>query len=131
MPVKILLDTNFLLIPGQFKVDIFSEIHRICDFSYEIVVLDRTIDELESIAAQQRGKDKMAAKLALQLIKVKKPVILASKTATFKNVDKTILELAAKERLMVATQDRLLKSELKKLGIGLIELRQEKYLRFE
>ncbi|MBW2991754.1 hypothetical protein KY345_00870 [Candidatus Woesearchaeota archaeon] len=29
---KIILDTNFLLIPGQFKIDIFSEIRRICDF---------------------------------------------------------------------------------------------------
>ena len=49
----VLLDTNFLLIPAQFKVDIFSEIDRICTFQYEIAVLDKTIDELNKIIKEQ------------------------------------------------------------------------------
>ena len=43
---KIILDTNFLLIPAQFNVDIFSEIERICDFQYQLCIVDKTLSEL-------------------------------------------------------------------------------------
>ena len=33
---KIILDTNFLITAIKFKVDIFTEINRICDFNYKI-----------------------------------------------------------------------------------------------
>ena len=53
---KIILDTNFLLIPSQFNVDIFTEIDRICLFKYKLCVLDETINELNSIIEKQKGK---------------------------------------------------------------------------
>ena len=68
---KIILDTNFLLIPSQSKVDIFAEIDKICMFKYELCIVDKTIDELNNIIEKQKGKHKAAAKLALQLIKSK------------------------------------------------------------
>ena len=69
--MKIILDTNFLLIPGTLKVDIFEEIKRICDFKYTLHIIDKTVDELKKITETQRGKYKTAAKLALMLIKKK------------------------------------------------------------
>ncbi|MBI2133787.1 nucleotide-binding protein [Candidatus Woesearchaeota archaeon] len=129
MPAKILLDTNFMLIPGQFGVDIFEEINRICIFSHEPVILEESLKELDGIIMGQKGKDKAAAKLAIELIK--KKGIMTLKTATFKNVDKTILELAPKEGLIVATQDKELRHELKKLGVRTIVLMQKKYLKLE
>lgn len=128
MPVKIILDTNFLLIPGQFRVDIFSEIDRICSFRHELCVLDSSIGELKGIIGSGKGADKAAARLALQLIKAKKARILSSKTATFKNVDETIIDLAAKNKAIVATQDKELRTRLRKLGAKVIVLRQKKYL---
>ena len=71
MTKKIILDTNFLLIPAQFKVDIFSEIVRIADFSYELFIIDKTLDELKKITETQKVKDRFAANLALQLLKAK------------------------------------------------------------
>ena len=73
---RIILDTNFLLIPAQFKVDIFSEIQRIADFKYQLYILDKTITELKKIQKEQRGKHKRAAKLGLDLIKKKKVKII-------------------------------------------------------
>ena len=78
MIAKILLDTNFLLIPGQFKVDIFSEIERICTFNFELCVLDVTIEELENIARKQVGRDKAAALLAMKLLKAKRVEVIDS-----------------------------------------------------
>ena len=43
---KIMLDTNFLLIPFQFKVDIFSEIERICNFNYKLCIFEQSLEEL-------------------------------------------------------------------------------------
>jgi len=66
---KIVLDTNFLLAIGQFHIDIFSELERICDFPYNIYVLNKTIDELNKINDNSGKKvDRESAKLALQLM---------------------------------------------------------------
>ena len=116
---EIILDTNFLLIPGQFKVDIFSEIDRVCPFSYDLYVLDKSINELERIM----GKDKPAAKLALSLIKAKKLKIL--KTSEKKSVDDLILGM---NDVIVATLDKELIRRLKEKGTKIIRLRQKKYL---
>ena len=47
---NIILDTNFLMIPLQFKVDIFSEIERICNFKYELLVPEASVKELENLS---------------------------------------------------------------------------------
>lgn len=124
---KILLDTNFLLIPGQFKVDIFSELDRICDFSFEIAVLDRTIEELKSIYEKQKGKDKRAAKLALGLLDAKKLAIIKTDDKE-KSTDGAILDIAKAKGFIVATQDMELKKRLKESGVRCVYLRQKSYL---
>ncbi|MBI4149966.1 DNA-binding protein [Candidatus Woesearchaeota archaeon] len=121
---KVVLDTNFLLIPGQFKVDIFSELDRVCQFAYTLYVLDMTRNELENIIQKQRGKQKEAAKLALALVKAKNINTLPSAS---KNVDDALVALADKDTF-IATQDVVLKRRLKGKVGGIITLRQKKYL---
>ncbi len=120
---KVILDTNFLLIPSQFKVDIFSEIDRICDFGYSLNILDKTFDELKKIVEKQKGKHRQAALLALKLIKAKK--VKAIKTKKDEGVDDSLAALAKANDVIVATQDKLLKKRIKK---PVITLRQKKYL---
>lgn len=126
---KILLDTNFLLIPAQFKVDIFSEIERICNFNYKLYILDKTIGELGNIIEKQRGKNKDAAKLALKLIKIKKINII--KTWENLTTDNLIIKKADKKEFIVSTQDKFLKKQLKIKNTPLIVLRQKKRLLLE
>jgi len=118
---KIILDTNFLLIPYQFKVDIFEEIERTADFNYSLNVLDKTIDELNKIIDEQKGKHKEAAKLALSLIKNKNIKKIKTKEGL---VDDLLLEQDA----IVATQDKELINRLKQAKKKVIQLRQKKYL---
>lgn len=122
---KIILDTNFLLIPYQFKVDIFSEIRRIADFNYKLYIVDETLDELIKLTKTQKGKDKLAAVLALAMLEQKK--VIQIKTKKDKDVDNLILDEADKNTL-VATQDRILKAKLKKKGAGLIVLKNKSHL---
>jgi rRNA-processing protein FCF1 len=125
--LKIILDTNFLLIPAQFGVDIFSEIERIMDKPYELCIVDSTLDELEKIQKTASGRDKRAAALALQLIT--KKGIKALKTEKNLNTDKLIVELSKSLDCLVATQDRALKRILKQKNTKLIVLRQKRFLK--
>jgi len=118
----IILDTNFILIPAQFNVDIFDELHRISDFKYDISVLDETIKELEKITVTQRGKHREAAKLAKQIIK--KHGIKIIKTTTNEYADDLLVRFSKKDYI-VATQDIGLKHRLKK---PYITLRKKQYL---
>lgn len=123
---KIILDTNFLLIPVQFKVDIFSELHRICDFKYQLCIVDKTIDELNKIIqSKAKLKDKTAAKIALQLIKKEGIKIIETNEL---NADDAIVSLAEKESIVVATQDKILRNRIKKTKSKIIILRQKQYL---
>ena len=123
---RIIIDTNFLLIPAQFKVDIFTEINRIMQEPYELCIVDKTIDELNSIKTKASGRDKRAADLALQLLKAKK--IKHLKTEKNLNTDKLIVKLAKSPDCVVATQDVALKRVLKQNKVKLIVLRQKKHL---
>lgn len=124
----IILDTNFLLIPGMFGVDIFSEIQRVYPFKSEFAIMRPTLDELTALA-QSRSKDGAAAKLGLGLIKAKNINTLPT---AVKHADDAIVAAAEKLKkqgaCLAATQDAKLRVRLKKAGIRVIILRQKKYL---
>ena len=125
---EILLDTNFLLIPYQFKVDIFTQINKIATFKYGLFILDKTLEELKKIVSEQKGKDKDAAKIALKLIALKNIEVI--KTKSNEKTDDIILELSSKEDFIVATQDKELKAKLKQKNVPLMVLRQKKMVVF-
>lgn len=123
---KIIIDTNFLMIPWQFGVDIFSEFYRICNFNYKLYIFEQSIGELKNITQKQSGRSKKAAQFALKLIKLKNINIIKSEN---KDVDSLILENLDKETI-IATQDTPLKKKILKKGASVIILRQKKYLKF-
>ena len=126
MKKRIILDTNFLLIPGQFKVDIFSEMKRICNFSYEPAVLPEIKTELEKLS-EGLSKDSFAAKLGLQLLSANRVKMLKNNRKLFKRADEAIVEIASIDTY-VATQDKVLRQKLKGKIAGIIGLRQKQYL---
>ena len=110
----IILDTNFLIYCAKYKIDLFTEIERICFFTYKIKVLDATIRELEKVKPKELG----LIKKYLERIE-----IIKSENSY---VDKELIKLS-KEGCIIATEDNLLKKELKD---GIITVRQMKYLQF-
>lgn len=130
----VVLDTNFLLVPGQFGVDTFAELDRICDFNYEICVLPATVAELNKFVNDKNcsAKDRRAARLALQLIKAKGVLTVKPERKVFKSADKAILDFATAgknlAKVVVATQDKALRDKLKAKGVSVVVLRQKQYL---
>ena len=123
MPIKIYLDTNFLLIPAQFKVDIFEEIERLMDKPYELYVFDKSLKELEDLE-KKGGKLKQEVKLTKILLKSKALNIVRLPFGD-KRVDEGLLSLTDS---IVATQDMALKRQLAAKHTKMIVLRQKKYL---
>jgi hypothetical protein len=130
---KVIIDTNMLLVPGQHKVDIFSEIDRLLDEPYELVILKGSMDELDKILISGSGADKQAAKLAKMLIDHQQRRDFAATTSCKGlkitpsspkvHVDDAIVEIA--EDTLVATNDAGLKRRLLERGVRVISLRQQ------
>lgn len=119
------LDTNFLLIPGRWKVDIFTQIEHEAP-GMEFRILDSQLKELDSIIQGKSSRaDKNAAKLALLLIKQKSLKMVSGSSKA--SVDD---QLVAKTKPgdLVATQDKELKQRLKDKGICILVLRQKKHI---
>lgn len=114
--MQIILDTDFLLNSLKFKIDIYSEFNRILDTKFSVSILDKTLDEL---------KRKKLEKLAVVFIKEKNINII--KTDKLKKVDNLILDIADKD-IVVATQDKDLKRELRAKNIKIITIRQKTHL---
>ena len=125
---KIIIDTNFLLIPGELGIDIFSEIQRLINEPHDLYVLDKTIEELSKIIKKPQTKEGFNAKLGYIMIKQKNLKTLTSSKDLY--ADKAILEIAEKDpkSVIVATQDSVLKKALKEMSVRVITLRQKKYL---
>ena len=128
---RIILDTNFLLIPAQFGLDIFTELDKTLDYSYSLFIMDKSLEELKEASKHQKGALKEAVKVTLSLIKSMKDNnklnIIPAKTSY---IDREILETADKETL-VATQDLELRKKLHEKGIKTIVMRQRKHLVIE
>ena len=111
-----LLDTNFLLVPGRFKVDIFS---GFSEFGKpQLLTLDLVVEELMDL------KDRNS-RLALEFIREKNIEIIKTDG---KNTDKEIEKAAETKKLVVCTLDKKLIKNLKKKHIPVITLRQKRYL---
>jgi rRNA-processing protein FCF1 len=145
----VLLDTNFLLIPAELRVDVFSELKRIILENYRVFVLDKSIEELDNIIKNGKGMEKSYARIAKEILKRKKIPILktGAKTTNFlnthkipltevhKSVDDLIFEFVLKardkKRVYVATQDNQLKKRLRNAGCRIIFLRKKSFLKIE
>jgi len=117
---KIIIDTNAWMSFSEMRIDLFSELERLCDFPYEVCVLQGSLRELEKIKKEQRGKYFRAAKLAAAIIKAKKVKVLPGEG----NVD-NLLTAYSHQGNLILTQDAELKKRLTK---PYFTIRQKKYV---
>ena len=120
--MKFLLDANFLMIPGKFRVDVFRELEKFG--KPELYTTELVVKELSNLSKATKGKDAFFAKLGLSFIQEKDIGILESQE---KNADREILRLS-KEGFTACTQDKALTSKIMKARGKVVFLRQGKYL---
>ncbi len=109
-----------MMIPGQFGVDIFTELSRLGFDTF--IVPGASVRELEKISRQGRGRDVTAAKIALSLVK---RCTIVEKDGF---ADDIILDLAAGTGNPVLTNDIELKKRLCSKGVTIVQLRERTHL---
>lgn len=125
---KVILDANFLLVPFQFKVDIFSEIEALIG-GFEPIVLSTTMEELKRLSKSRSEKTRRNSLAALEL--AKKCRIVDVELRPGESYDSAILRVADEGKYIVATNDRKLRKRLRDKGITTIFLRQKSHLEMD
>lgn len=129
MTLKVILDSNFLFIPSQFKIDIFEELMTLLNQRLEPVILSSTHQELQVMAEKGSPKRRKQASLALEL--AKKCRLVNIKKSAGETNDDVILRIAAEWKSPVATNDRELRRKLRNRDIPVIFLRGKNRLELE
>ena len=126
--VKIILDSNFLLVPLQFRVDIFEELNVLLGKA-EPIVLSTTIEELKKLIEKSSIKERMRFSAALKL--AERCEILKVKRDKSENYDDVIFRVAKELKIPVATNDSELRKRLREAGIATVYLRQKARLEID
>jgi len=112
--MKIYLDTNFLKEAAKKKIDYQEEIGNLMNQGYELLVPETAIKELKKLS-KGRGKENLAASLALKILSKNKLKIVKTK----KIPDDFLKENINPEDLVASMDSQLLKIiKNKKITIG-------------
>ena len=111
------------MIPFQFNVDIIDELEKAFP-SYKLTTPEFVINELVGLKKNLKGKDRVAAGIALKIAKSSNVKIKDIPLKTGESVDDALLRISK----VLATNDIKLKKRAKEKDINVIYLRQKKYV---
>ena len=123
----VILDTNFLMVPFQFKLDILRALDDLVDYSHCFVVSSRSVKELRAIA-REVGKSGMAARLALKMLEANRARIEIVQSDV--EVDDWIVEYATENKAIVCTNDSKLRKRLRAKDIKVATLKSKSKVGF-
>lgn len=121
----VVLDTNALMMPYQFGINIEKELNRLLGIC-RIIIPRTVVEEMERLA-EEEGEVGRAAKLGLSIIK-KKGFRLVE---TENKGDDGVIETALKMDAAIVTNDKELKKKAKKYNLPVIYLRGGNRLEME
>jgi hypothetical protein len=113
--MMVVLDTNFITLPTQFKVDIFGEIEKRLPGS-KMVTVPQVIEELKRL-----GPD---GKVGLEMLEKKGVEVIRKKGET----DDALLELAVEKNAILCTNDKELKRRATARRVPVMFMRKKKIL---
>jgi rRNA-processing protein FCF1 len=128
LPVKVILDSNFLMIPFQFNIDIFQEIEYLLQKKVDFIVPSAVKTELTGISSRG-GEGAPEASLALQLASRCRVVEVTLEPQ--ESVDDAIVKASQKLGAVVATTDIDLKKRLRDINVPVVYLREKSKLEVE
>jgi rRNA-processing protein FCF1 len=124
--LKVILDSNALFTPLQFKIDIFEELQTLLNRRFEPVLLSPVRQELERLSKDDSPQMRKNAAFALKLAE-KCKIVMIDEIGT-DNVDDSITKVAGRGGCAVFTNDRQLKKKLRDINVPVIYVRQKSRL---
>ena len=127
--LKVILDSNLLFVPSQFRLDIFEELANLLNQRFEPVLLSSTQKELQGLAESTSLQIQKQALLALRL--AEKCRFVSVEKDLGETYDDVIVRVATEWKSPVGTNDRELRKRLRQNGVAVIFLRQKHRLAME
>ena len=128
-PLKVILDSNALFVPFQFRIDVFSELERLLNRRFELVLLSAVKRELEMLAEKGAPKMRRDACCALKFAERCRLVEVAASISAL--TDDVIVEVAQEWGAVVFTSDKLLRRRLRDISVPVIYVRQNSRLEID
>ena len=127
--LRVILDSNALFVPLQFKIDIFEELQTLLNIKFEPVMLSPIKRELQKISESGSPKMRRSASYALKL--AEKCLFFEVKEKVERSPDDVIVEMAKEWRCPVFTNDRALRKRLRNISVPVIYVRQKSRLEID
>ncbi|MHA1913046.1 MAG: PIN domain-containing protein [Promethearchaeota archaeon] len=138
----VIIDSNFILLPFQFKIDYLDEIRTKLEGKLKFIVYQQIFDELEAKRKREPKATKFSRLLdsGLSYLERNKSNFEIDFLEDIKKIDELTdefllrmsLELKNKEHLIfLATNDSELRRKAKRSELNTIYLRQKKFLSIE
>jgi rRNA-processing protein FCF1 len=127
--LKVILDSNALFVPLQFRIDIFSDLKRLLNRNFELILLSPVKRELKTLAEKGSPKMRKNASYALKLAEKCKYVEVDDLASAL--TDDVIVKVAKEWSSPVFTNDRELRKRLKDISVPVIYVRQKSHLEID
>jgi rRNA-processing protein FCF1 len=124
---KIILDSNALFVPLQFKIDIFEELKNLLKTNLECILLSPIKQELQELTEKGQPQIRKNATHALELAK-KCKLVNVNEAYESLTPDDIILKTATEWNCPVFTNDRQLRKKLRDINVPVIYVRQKSRL---
>ncbi len=128
-PLKIILDSNALFVPLQFKIDVFTELEKLLNKNIELILLSPVKNELEMLTRKSSPEMTKKAKFALSL--ASKCTYIKVPKKRLELTDDAILRIAKQWNSPVFTNDKALKEKLRDISVPVIYVRQKSRLEID
>ena len=127
--VKVILDSNALFVPLQFKIDIFDRLKQLLEKNYELILLSPVKRELEVLAKKGSPKMRKNTLYALKLAEKCRYVEVDAPASAL--ADDVIVKVAGEWKSPVFTNDRQLRKRLRDISVPVIYVRQKSRLEID
>ncbi|MFW9819742.1 MAG: PIN domain-containing protein [Candidatus Thorarchaeota archaeon] len=135
----VIIDSNFILLPFQFKIDYFDEIRFKIEGEIRFIIYQQIIDELEAKKKRERRTTNFIRYFESGLSYLEKNTqkynieILSDTKEVHESTDNFLLRMLKtlkneNQNIYLATNDSDLRSKAREIKINTIFMRQKKYL---
>lgn len=126
---RVILDSNALFVPLQFKIDIFEELKVLLNLKTEPILLSTIRQELERLAKEGSTQMRKKASYALELAGRCKLIRVSEKSDS--SPDDVIVAVAHEWKCPVFTNDKQLRKRLRNINVPVIYVRQKSRLEID
>jgi rRNA-processing protein FCF1 len=128
-PLQVIVDSNALFVPLQFRIDVFRELERLLNRRFELVLLSAVKRELELLAEKGAPKMRRDACYALKFAERCRLVEVDAPASAL--TDDVIVDVAHDWGAAVFTNDKVLKKRLRDISVPVIYVRQKSRLEID